>query len=64
MLKEILIFSIGVVGGIMVGFAINGFEMDVNVNHNINMPTGIVIGGATPTNQAATNQENQSISKE
>jgi hypothetical protein len=34
MLKEIVIFSIGVVVG----------------NHNINMPTGIAIGGATPTN--------------
>ena len=45
MLKEILIFSIGVVAGIVVGF-----EIDINVNHNINMPTGIVIGGATPTN--------------
>ena len=50
MLKEIVIFSIGVVVGIVVGFAINGFEIDINVNHNINMPTGIVIGGATPTN--------------
>ena len=63
MLKEIVIFSIGVVVGIVVGFAINGFEIDINVNHNINMPTGIVIGGATPTNQATTNQANQSISK-
>jgi hypothetical protein len=50
MLKEILIFSIGVVVGLVVGFAINGFEIDINVNHNINMPNGIVIGGATPTN--------------
>ena len=56
MLKEILIFSIGVVVGIVVAFAINGFEMDINVNHNINLPTGIVIGGATPTNQATTNK--------
>ena len=52
MLKEILIFSIGVVAGIMVCFAINGFEIDINVNHNVNLPTGIMIGGATPTNQA------------
>ena len=50
MLKEILIFSIGVVAGIMVGFAINGFEIDININHNVNLPTGIVIGGATHTN--------------
>ena len=50
MLKEILIFSIGVAVGIVVAFAINGFEMDININHNINLPTGIVIGGATPTN--------------
>ena len=52
MLKETLIFSIGMVAGIIVGFAINGFEIDINVNHNVNLPTGIVIGGATPTNQA------------
>ena len=52
MLKEILIFSIGVAVGIVVGFAINGFEIDINVNHNVNLPTGIMIGGATPTNQA------------
>ena len=45
MLKEILIFSVGVVVGIVVGFAINGSEIDINVNHNINLPTGIVIGG-------------------
>ena len=51
MLKEILIFSVGVVVGIVVSFAINGSEIDINVNHNINMPTGIVIGGATPTYQ-------------
>ena len=51
MLKEILIFSIGMAVGIAIAFAINGFEIDINVNHNINMPTGIVIGGATPTYQ-------------
>ena len=45
MLKELSIFSIGVVVGIMVSFAINGSEIDINVNHNINLPTGIVIGG-------------------
>jgi hypothetical protein len=45
MLKEILIFSIGVVVGIVVSCAINGSEIDINVNHNINLPTGIVIGG-------------------
>ena len=43
MWKEIFIFSIGVAVGIVVGFAINGFEIDINVNHNINLPTGIVI---------------------
>jgi hypothetical protein len=59
MLKEILIFSIGVVVGIVVSCAINGSEIDINVNHNINLPTSIVIGGATPTNQA-----NQSRSEE
>ena len=59
MLKELSIFSIGVVVGIMVSFAINGSEIDINVNHNINLPTGIVIGGATPTNQV-----NQSMSEE
>ena len=45
MWKEILIFSVGVVVGIVVSFAINGSEIDINVNHNINLPTGIVIGG-------------------
>ena len=59
MLKEILIFSIGMVVGMVVCLAINGVEIDINVNHNINLPTGIVIGGATPTNQA-----NQSRSEE
>ena len=59
MLKEILIFSIGMVVGMVVCFAINGVEIDINVNHNINLPTGIVIGGATTTNQA-----NQSIIEE
>ena len=59
MLKEILIFSIGMVVGMIVFFAINGVEIEINVNHNINLPTGIVIGGATPTNQA-----NQSMSEE
>ena len=59
MLKEIFIFSIGMVVGMVVCFAINGVEIDINVNHNINLPTGIVIGGATPTNQA-----NQSMSEE
>ena len=59
MLKEILIFSIGMVVGMIVFFAINGVEIDINVNHDINLPTGIVIGGATPTNQA-----NQSMSEE
>ena len=59
MLKEILIFSIGMVVGMIVFFAINGVEIDINVNHNINLPTGIVIGGATPTNQV-----NQSMSEE
>ena len=59
MFKEILIFSIGMVVGMVVCFAINGVEIDINVNHDINLPTGIVIGGATPTNQA-----NQSMSEE
>ena len=59
MLKEILIFSIGMVVGMVVCFAISRVDIDINVNHNINLPTGIVIGGATPTNQA-----NQSMSEE
>jgi hypothetical protein len=59
MFKEILIFSIGMVVGMVVCLAINGVEIDINVNHDINLPTGIVIGGATPTNQA-----NQSMSEE
>ena len=51
MLKETLIFSVGVVVGILVSFAINGYEIDINVNHNINLPTGIVIGGPQAKNE-------------
>ena len=59
MLKEILIFSIGMVVGMVVCFAINRVEIDINVNHNINLPTGIVIGGATPTNHANNQAKNE-----
>ena len=41
-------YSIGMVVGIVVSFVINGSEIDINVNHNINLPTGIVIGGQNP----------------
>ena len=56
MLKEILIFSIGMVVGMVVCLAINGVNVMIDIDINLN---SIVIGGATPTNQV-----NQSMSEE
>ena len=43
-----MIFSIGVVVGSVIGLAMSGFDhfdVNVNVNHEVRLPTGIVIGG-------------------